>query len=130
MKIDRKEAEQFVREWFAMADSHASIAALLARVDMDAFCVHFQQDQLNCQEYADWYVNDIRSYFDSEHRVLHMETEIDGAYAVVTNQVRWNGRSWTPPAAKSCGREVDCVIRFTMKKQDDGKIVLLKYESL
>lgn len=128
--IHCEDAERFVREWFGLADSHASVAELLARVDMGRFLVCFGEQRLNCVEYADWYVNDIRSYFDSEHRIVHMDVAAEDGRAVVTNQVHWSGRCWTPPAAKSCLREVDCVIRFTIEEKADGGLALLKYESL
>lgn len=122
-------AKEYVIEWYKLVDGHASIVDLLHMTVGEEFIVRFGEETLDYKGYAEWYIQDIRSFFDGTHHLLQMDAQIDGNTAVVLNHINWIGRSWTPPEAKSKIKNIHCEIKFTIVEKEE-RLYLEKYEVL
>ena len=129
MPLTKEAAERFVAEWYQLVDNHGPVTDLMKRTVGEGFVARFPEGDVDYTGYAQWCIEDIRSFFDGEHAIRELQTEMGDNEAKVLAIIDWSGRSWQPPEPHSRLKEVACNILFTLEYDEEtGRPLLHAYE--
>jgi hypothetical protein len=115
--ITQDQIERFVAAWYLALDQHDPIQtcyAMLADRDLN---VQFPDGDIrDLAGFKTWYDRVTNLFFDENHVVQSVESDIkgDGAELIVT--VGWQASWWLPPAAKSKRVSMDATQKWKVRR--------------
>lgn len=115
--ITQDQIERFVAAWYLALDQHDPIQtcyAMLADRDLN---VQFPDGDIrDLASFKTWYDRVTNLFFDENHVVQSVESDIkgDGAELIVT--VGWQASWWVPPAAKSKRVSMDATQKWKVRR--------------
>jgi len=100
--LTRQSIDKFVSEWYTALDEHRPFAELNGFLHSGSIRFVFPEvtvtDRAGLQE---WYERVTRTFFDEEHTIRSVETDLGDEDALVRVSVQWKTRVWNPPQPAS-----------------------------
>jgi hypothetical protein len=117
--ITDEEIADFVAAWFRALDRHVPIEdAYRFLADEDLHVTFPDGDITDFDSFEQWYERVTNLFFDEDHTVQSIESDIDGAEATLDVVVGWQASWWEPPAAKSKRTSMNATQRWTVRRSD------------
>ena len=123
------EVIELAHKWYAMLNTHAPLAEFLPLLASEGLVMKFPEDTLEgIDAFKEWHKTVTHQFFDQDHNIKFMETELEGNGAKVRIIVRWQARSWEPPVAKSTWLGYDAYQSWRVERSpESGKAVIKAY---
>lgn len=130
-----EEIVAFAADWYRKLDEHVPGPEITPLVlDQGLEFVVPEATLRNRQEFGDWYAGGgghpgvINLFFDEVHTLSLVEATPSGARARVKVVVNWQGRRWSPPAARSQWFGFDAFQTWEIvRSQETGRPVIARY---
>jgi len=133
--LTRDEIRAFAADWYRKLDVHVPAGDIAPLVlDEGLEFVVPEATLRSRQEFGDWYAGGgdhpgvINLFFDEVHTLSQVEATSEGPDAEVKVVVNWQGRRWTPPAARSEWFGFDAFQTWRMiRSPETGRPVIARY---
>lgn len=141
--ITHKQIHKFVNAWYLALDQHVS-AAECAELVADNVEMIFPEKTLHgIDDFKAWYaggaysdgehaVGVINIFFDENHNVVSVDSDITGDQANLRVVVAWQASWFEPPSAKSKRVSLDATQDWIVKRSDKNRygLVVTRYNAL
>jgi hypothetical protein len=108
--------ERLAVAWYKALDDHAPIEDVYLMLAEDGLNVQFPDGDIkDYNSFKKWYDRVTNLFFDENHFVQKITTNISGGEAVVDIQVGWQASWWVAPDAKSKRLSMDATQRWTVR---------------
>ena len=115
--LTQEQIKGFVAAWYLALDQHAPIEtcyAMLADRDLN---VQFPDGNIHdMPSFKTWYDRVTNLFFDENHVVQTVDSDIKGDEADLIVVVGWQASWWEPPAAKSKRVSMDATQAWTVRR--------------
>jgi hypothetical protein len=92
----------FADTWFEALSEKAPLGEMLAMLTADGLKMTFPEATLRSNaNFTHWYATVRQTYFDQVHNLHTFDQTLEGSSSAIKLMLRWEARTWTPPAAKS-----------------------------
>ena len=122
--LTEEQIKKFVAAWYVALDVHAPIEETYRFLTDDGLDMQFPDGMIrNLDSFKTWYDRVTHLFFDENHTVQNVRTQIAARDAVVDVVVGWQASWIEPPAAKSKRTSMDATQRWTVRpsaKNDYG----------
>jgi hypothetical protein len=122
--LTEEQIKKFVAAWYVALDVHAPIEETYRFLTDDGLDMQFPDGMIrNFDSFKTWYDRVTHLFFDENHTVQNVRTQIAARDAVVDVVVGWQASWIEPPAAKSKRTSMDATQRWTVRpsaKNDYG----------
>ena len=127
--LTEEEIRALATEWFSGLNEHRPMVQMLPLLSTDGLRMAFPESTLtNLVEFENWYQGVIRLFFDQDHIVREVTSEIDGETARVRIVVIWKASQWVAPAATSTRIVMRADQSWTVKRSSQtGRAVIADY---
>jgi hypothetical protein len=127
--LTETEISTFVTAWYLALDQHAPAEECLKLVADDVQMIFPEKTLHGSSDFAAWYAGGayadgeqapgvINIFFDENHNVVSVESEISGAKARLRVVVAWQASLFVPPAAKSKRVSLDAIQDWIVRRSD------------
>jgi len=117
--ITEEQIKTFVAAWYQALDFHLPIEQVYPMLAVEGLRVVFPDgDITDHASFKVWYDRVINLFFNENHYVQSVESEIHGDTATLNIVVGWQASWWEPPAAKSKRVSMDATQRWTVRRTD------------
>ena len=127
--LTEAEINTFVTAWYLALDQHAPAEECLKLVADDVQMIFPEKTLHGRGDFAAWYAGGayadgeqapgvINIFFDENHNVVSVESEISGAEARLRVVVAWQASLFVPPAAKSKRVSLDAIQDWAVRRSD------------
>jgi hypothetical protein len=128
--ITEDEIKRFVADWYRALDVHAPVEdclQFLADSGLEMIFPEKEKPLHGVGDFRTWYVGGeysdgtkgrgvINIFFDENHTVHDLRSEISGEEAIIDLLVGWQASWWDSPAAKSKRTSLDSTQRWTVRR--------------
>jgi len=123
------EVIEFAHKWYYMLNTHAKIEEFLPMLSKENLKMKFPEATLEgIDAFTEWHKTVTNTYFDQDHNIKFLETKLDDMRAEVRIIVRWQARTWKPPAAKSSWLGYDAYQSWIVERdRASGNVVISSY---
>ena len=127
--LTEEEIRDLATAWFSGLNEHRPMVQMLPLLSTDGLKMVFPESTLtNLVEFENWYQGVIRLFFDQDHIVREVTSDIDGDTAQVKIVVIWKASQWVAPAATSTRIVMRADQTWTVKRSSQtGKAVIATY---
>lgn len=124
-----EEIQELAETWFRGLNEHWPMVRMLALLAREDLKMVFPEATLtSLEEFETWYGGVIRTFFDQDHIINSIRSDVRGDEAVVKLTVTWKARQWNPPAATSERILMDADQTWTVRRSaQTGKPVIVSY---
>jgi hypothetical protein len=96
------QVRQFIDDWFARLDKHASVEEFLLMVADENLVMKFPEvTAYGHQGFIEWYERVIKRYFDEVHTIKALEITPSNNMTKVKMILQWQTSIWKAPDARS-----------------------------
>jgi hypothetical protein len=128
-RLTEAEISTFVTAWYLALDQHAPAKECLKLVADDVQMIFPEKTLHGSSDFAAWYAGGayadgekapgvINIFFDENHNVVSVASEISGAAARLRVVVAWQASLFVPPAAKSKRVSLDAIQDWAVRRSD------------
>ncbi len=115
--ITEDQIKTFVAAWYRALDNHVPIAdAYTMLADRDLNVQFPDGDIRDYDSFKKWYDRVTNLFFDENHYVQSVESQIEGEQATLDIVVGWQASWWEAPAAKSKRTSMDATQRWVVRR--------------
>jgi hypothetical protein len=127
--ISETEVRQFIDDWFARLDKHASVEEVLLMVADENLVMKFPEvTAYGHQVFMEWYERVIKTYFDEVHTIRALEIKPSNDMAKVKMVLQWQTSSWKAPNAKSTRLDFYAAQTWEIQRsQTTQKLIIVAY---
>ena len=141
--ITHEQVQKFVAAWYLALDQHVPAEDCLKLVAVDVEMVFPEKSLHGVDDFKAWYaggtysdgeqaIGVINIFFDENHTVVSVNSDITGNEARVRVVVAWQASWFVPPAAKSKRVSLDAIQDWTLKASNTNEygLVLTRYNAM
>lgn len=120
--LTEDEIAEFVLAWFQALDRHVPVEeAYRFLADEDLEVTFPDGDITGFDSFKQWYDRVTNLFFDENHTVQSIDSDIVGDEATLDIVVGWQASWWEPPAAKSKRTSMNATQRWTVRRSDKNE---------
>ena len=129
--LTKLEVIEFAHKWYFMLNTHASIDEFLPMLSKEQLIMKFPESTIEGTEaFIQWHKTVSHTFFDQDHNIKFLDVKLDGQNAYLEVIVRWQARTWEPPAAKSTWLGYDAYQTWTLERDSETGNVVINFYSV
>jgi hypothetical protein len=127
--LTKESIQTFAEDWYRKLDVHAPMVEVLPMLVDDGLEMVFPEATVYGHAgFEAWFQRVIRIFFDEEHKVLQVDSDIkDDNTAISKVVVHWEASVWNAPEAYSKRIKLDAYQTWGVKEGPDGKPQITLY---
>ncbi len=115
--MSTEQINAFVAAWYRALDFHVPIEEVYPYLADVGLNVQFPDGNItDLASFKVWYDRVINLFFDENHNVVSVESNVTGDTAILDIVVAWQASWWEPPAAKSKRTSMNATQQWTVRK--------------
>jgi hypothetical protein len=115
--ITEDQIKRLVSAWYRALDNHDAFDDCCKLLADEGLNMQFPDGDIrDYTGFKKWYDRVTNLFFDENHYVQSVNSDISGDQAVVDVVVGWQASWWEPPAAKSKRVSMDATQRWTVRR--------------
>ncbi len=131
-EMTKEQIRKFVDAWYVALDQHVPVAEIAKLATDDVEMVFPEKSLHGLNDFKAWCIGGTYSdgeaspgvfnvYFDENHTVVSVDSEITGDQARLRVIVAWQASLFNPPAAKSKRVSLDAIQDWIVKRADGNE---------
>ncbi len=117
--LTEDQINKFVQAWYLALDQHVPFEQIYALLADDGLRMIFPDGDITDRaSFKTWYDRVTNIFFDENHNVASVKSEIQGDGATLDVVVAWQASWFEPPAAKSKRTAMDATQRWTVRRSN------------
>ncbi|GGJ52156.1 hypothetical protein [Deinococcus roseus] len=128
MSISDTEIQGLVQAWFSGLNEHRAMVKMMPLLDLKNLHMVFPESTLTTpEEFENWYRTVTSTFFDQDHIIEEVSSDIQENGANVKVTVIWKAHEWKAPAAFSTRIAMRAAQDWQVVRDENGQVVIQRY---